>query len=291
MIGRNENYMSIITFVNDLDETTGKSLAVAAISTSMAVNYNMKILVVSTTHRDDKLAHCFYDSENTQRTRIGLFGMTRNSIDTEQGIEGLAKIARSNKVSPNVITDYTKVILKDRLEVLAGKKFDPNNPDVPKIDSEYIEIVSEAASYYDNVMVDLDRDISEETRKRILEISNVIVVVSSQNKLSLAKIRDEKQTNELFQSPKTLILIGRFDKFSKYSKKDIRRFLGEKNDVLTVPYNTRFMEASNEAGVVDYFLNYRMLKDTEDTNYLFIQEVKNASENIAYRLKELQAMR
>lgn len=283
--------MSIITFVNNLDETTGKSLAVAAISASMAVNYNMRILVVSTTHKDDKLAHCFYSSDSVQKSRIGLFGMNRNSIDIEQGIEGLAKIARSNKVSPNVITDYTKVILKDRLEILGGKKFYPNNADVPKIDSEYIEIVSEAASYYDNVMIDLDKDISEETRKRILEISNVIVVVSSQNKLSLAKIRDEKQSSELLQSPKTLLLIGRFDKFSKYNIKNITRFLGERNKVLTVPYNTKFMEASNEAGVADFFIGYKTLKDTEDTNYLFIQEVKRASENIAYRLQELQAMR
>ena len=39
----------------------------------------------------------------------------------ENGIEGIAKIARSNKLTPELITNYTRVVFKDRLEVIFGK--------------------------------------------------------------------------------------------------------------------------------------------------------------------------
>ena len=57
---------------------------------------------------------------------------------------------------------------------------------------------------------------------------------------------------------------------------------------MTVPYNTLFMEASEEAGVPDLFLKFRKMTDTEDVNGFFITEVKRASENIIYRLQDLQ---
>ncbi len=92
------------------------------------------------------------------------------------------------------------------------------------------------------------------------------------------------------QSSKTLILVGRYDKFSTYNAKNITRFLGEKNQVLTIPYNTLLFEASNEAGVPDLFLRLKRISDIDDRNAIFMQEVKRATENIIYRLQELQAI-
>ena len=86
------------------------------------------------------------------------------------------------------------------------------------------------------------------------------------------------------------MLIGRYDKFSKYNIKNITRYLEEKNKVLTVPYNTLYFEACNEAGVPDLFLKLKRMSDLDDRNAIFMDEVKRASENIIYRLQELQVM-
>ena len=91
------------------------------------------------------------------------------------------------------------------------------------------------------------------------------------------------------QSPKTLILVGRYDKFSKYNVKNISRFLEERNQILTIPYNTLYFEAASEAGVPDLFLRFKKISDSDDRNALFASEVKRAAENIIYRLQELQA--
>ena len=48
------------------------------------------------------------------------------------------------------------------------------------------------------------------------------------------------------------------------------------------------MEAAEEAGVPDLFLKFRKLTNAEDINGFFISEVKWASENIIYRLQDLQ---
>ena len=62
--------------------------------------------------------------------------------------------------------------------------------------------------------------------------------------------------------------------------------MGEKNKISTIPYNTLFFEASEEAKVPDLFLKIRSVDD-DDRNKFFIEEVKRASENIIYRLQDL----
>ena len=56
-----------------------------------------------------------------------------------------------------------------------------------------------------------------------------------------------------------------------------------------MPYNTLFFEAANEAGVPDLFLKLKKLSDYDDRNAIFLEEVKRASENIVYRLQEIEA--
>ena len=72
--------------------------------------------------------------------------------------------------------------------------------------------------------------------------------------------------------------------------KNITRYLGEKNKVLTVPYNTLYFEACNEAEVPDLFLKLKKMYDLDDRNAIFMEEIKRASENIIYRLQELQTI-
>lgn len=288
--------MSIITFVNNIEEETGKTMSLVAIATHMAIEYNNKILVISTTNKEDKMRNCYFEEKQVKKIRLGIFGENKSTLESESGIEGIAKIARSNKLTPQIITNYTRVVFKDRLEVLFGaekkdeKEIDKDAEENEKeIAEEYIDLINVASMYYDKVFVDLDNNLSEEVRQKILDRSDLIVLNSSQNYNSLKKLKENKEKNELLKSPKTLILIGRYDKYSKYNAKNVTRYLEEKNQVLTVPYNTLYFEATNEAGVPDLFLKFKKLSDSDDRNAIFIEEVKRATENINYRLQELQA--
>lgn len=284
--------MSVITFVNNLEEETGKTMSLVAIATHMAINNNNRILIISTTNKEDKINSCFFEEQQARKMRLGILGNRTSAIDSESGIEGIAKIARSNKLTPELITNYTKVVFKDRLEIILGadKSKRPLTEEEDKeITEEYINLISVARMYYDKVFVDLDSNLSEEIRQRIVDSSDLVIVNTSQNFNSLRKLKEKKENSELLQSPKTLILVGRYDKFSKYNVKNISRFLEERNQVLTIPYNTLYFEAANEAGVPDLFLRFKKISDSDDRNALFASEVKRAAENIIYRLQELQA--
>lgn len=272
--------MSIVTFWSNGREETGKTMAIAAISTYMAIEHNYRILVISTTNKDDVIQNCFWEKPKKKATS-SLFGMV-SSIDTQTGMNGLIKMARSNKITPEIIRNYTKVVFKDTLEILlSGNEIEED------LSNYYPEIISLANQYYDLVFVDLDSNIDEAIERTILKNSNLIVANISQRLRSIDIFKNMRQENELLSSPKTLILVGRYDKFSKYTAKNISRYIGEKNQVLTIPYNTLFFEAAEEAGVPDLFLKIRKI-DKDDRNYIFLQEVQRAAENIQYRLQALQ---
>ena len=276
--------MSIVTFYNSSLEQTGKTMSIAAIATYMAIEHNYRILIVSTTNRDDPFKRCFWEQKKKKKN-LGIFG-PNTALDLETGVEGLARVIRSNKISPDIITNYTKVVFKDRFEILLGCEIPPSDGTV--IETMYPNIIKAANQYYDLVFVDLDNNVDEESKKTIIHDSDVVVINISQRLQSINKFKEQKEKNRILASQKTVILVGRFDKYSKYNVKNISRYLGEKNQVLTIPYNTLFFEATEEAGVPDLFLRFRKTLDSEDRNAFFIEEIKRASENIVYRLQDLQ---
>ena len=276
--------MSIVTFYNSSIEQTGKTMSIAAIATYMAIEHNYRILVISTTNRDDPLKECFWVTKKKKRN-LGIFGPNA-ALEVETGVEGLVRVIRSNKISPDIITNYTKVVFKDRFEILLGCKIPPSDGTI--IEKFYPTIINAANQYYDIVFVGLDENVDEETRKTIIYDSDIVVINLSQRLRSINKFIELKSKNQILASQKSLILVGRYDRYSKYNSKNISRYLGEKNQVLTIPYNTLFFEATEEAGVPDLFLKFRNNLDSEDRNAFFIEEIKRASENIIYRLQDLQ---
>ena len=152
--------MSIITFVNNIKEETGKSMSLVAIATYMAIEYNNKVLVVSTTNNQDKIKSCFFEDKQVKKIRFGIFGENKSTVDNEAGIESIAKIIRSNRLTPEMITNYTKVVFKDRLEILLGaeKKENQNEDEKIQINEEYVNLLATASSYYDKIFVDLDEN-------------------------------------------------------------------------------------------------------------------------------------
>ena len=272
--------MSIVTFWNNKKEQTGKTLSIAAISTYMAIEHNKRILIVSTGKDDKTLDNCFWEERKIKKN-LGLFG-PNTRVAMEEGISGLIKIMKSNKLAAENITNYTKIVFKDRLEVL--QTFKGEQDEYRELCRMYPDIINLANNYYDLVLVDLDAEVSEDIADQIIKTSNLVVVNLSQRLYSINNFLEVRQDNPIFNSKKALLLIGRYDKYSKYTIKNISRYMNEKNKVSTIPYNTLFFEASEEAKV---FLRLRKVSD-DDRNEFFLQEVARTAENIMYRLEDLQ---
>ena len=284
--------MSIVTFWNDDREQTGKTLTSVAVATRMAIERNYKILLISTSFQDSTMKNCFWGNE-VQRN-LKLFGGKINNIAVENGMEGIVKLISANKLTPSVITDYTKVIFKGRLEVLngfigsQGNGLETNYEEYKKTEKSYIELIRMANQYYDMVLVDLDKTITKEVRDEILKISNLNVIVLSQRKTSLDRYKDLREKNIEVNSPKTIPVIGKYIRQSKYNIKNITKYLEERKEINVVPFNVLYFEAAEEANVTDLFLKLKNVKDKTDENYIFMQDVLNLMDKIIKRLHELQ---
>lgn len=284
--------MSIVTFWNDERDQTGKTLTSIAVATRMAIERNYRILLISTSFQDNTMKNCFWGDE-AQKT-LKLFGMKNNNIAVGNGIEGLVKLITANKLTPNVITDYTRVIFKERLEVINGyfgakevtKK--TNNMEYEKVQKCYPDLIRVASQYYDMVLVDLDKTIQEDVTNEILEMSNVNVYVLSQKKVSLDRYLEKKQSYTKVGNQKMIPVIGKYMNDTKYNLKNITKYLQEKKGLNVIPYNTLYFEASEEAGVPDLFLRLKNVKDTSDENYIFMQDVLELMDKIIKRIQELQ---
>lgn len=274
--------MSIVTFWNSGKEQTGKTLSIAAISTYLAIEHNYRILVISTGYQDSNLDNCFWQSKKVKKN-LGLFGPNTN-VAMEEGIAGLIKIMKSNKLSPDIITNYTKIIFKDRLEILPTFKGSRSNYD--DIRRYYPDLINLANSYYDLVLVDLDTQVQDDIAQTIIDNSNLIVVNLSQRLTSINNFMEMREEKTILKTKKAMMLIGRYDNSSKYNIKNISRYMKEKNKVSTIPYNTLFFEACEEAEVPDLFFNLKKM-NKDDENGFFFTEVKRTVENIIYRLEDL----
>ena len=105
--------MAIISFWSAKKGECGKSSAIAAISTFMGINHNYKILVIDTKHNDFFYNDCFW------REAKNIKSSENNYTGVGEGISGLSRAILSNKISPEIITNYTKIVFNEnRLELL-----------------------------------------------------------------------------------------------------------------------------------------------------------------------------
>lgn len=278
--------MAIIAFWSDEKKETGQTLSMVALSTYMAIEHNYRILNVSTSFKDDTLENCYWNMQKEESIVKKIANNEETVVGLESGIEGLIKIIKSNKTSPNIVSNYSKVVFNDRLDILCAPKTTTYS-EYLEISKMYPEILNVANRSYDLIFVDISKRMDEEQVNRILEISDVIVVNITQKLQIIDKFYMLREENNFFKNNNILLNIGRYDKFSKYNLKNISRYLRMKRGVSAVPYNTLYFESCSEGKVADFFLRLRNA-DSDDRNQTFIQEVSNMSKDLIYKLQELQ---
>lgn len=276
--------MAIITFKSNEIKETAQTLSIAAVAAQMAIEHNYKILLVSTNFKDKTLEECFWDV-NKKTPLVNMMGKPA-AVGIESGVEGLMRVMASNKTSPEIVKNYSKIILRDRLDVLPSPSI-TEYKDYENIAAAYPEILQLANRYYDIILVDLSERMSEQYAENIIQISDIVVVNLTQRLKSIDDFIELREAEEFYKRKHIMLLIGRYDSFSKYNTKNITRYMKEKKPVNVIPYNTLFFEACSEAKIIDFFLRLKNI-DELDRNYLFIKEVTNMGNNIIYKLQELQ---
>ena len=273
--------MAIISFWSNEKAETGKTSAIAAITTYLAIQHNYKILILDTKYNDYSYQDCYWQEDKT----LNLIRKGSSKTNIASGITGLSKAILSNKTSPEIITNYTRIVFKDRLELLTEVDSEPDDYEIHK--SLFKEIAKIASKYYDLVFIDIDNNIGEDNVNSLLEISDIVVPIISQKLRQINNYMKIRQEMPALQNKLLIPLLGKYDKNSKYTAKNISRYIKEKDRICAIPYNTLYFEACNEGNVDDFFIKFRKI-NPKDKNALFIEEVKKSAETIIYKLQELR---
>ena len=266
--------MSVVTFFSNDKAETSQTTSMAAIATYLSIEQNYRILLINTKHNDTSLQECFWEQSKDMRSRT----------DLETGITGLIKAIASNKISPEIITNYTRTIFKEKLEVLTDGNILKEDYIKQK---EYMKsIIRLANKFYDLVFVDAEGDLEDPNAQAILQESNLIIANTSQRIKIIRDFLEDRKKYKFLTNDNTIVLMGKYDKYSKYNAKNLQR--AEKiQDIYGIPYNTLFFEACNEGNLADFMINYRKVKQSS-VQAPIIESISEIANRIIDKLKELQ---
>ena len=272
--------MPVITFCSNNEKAIGQTVSASVAATVMAMEHNYKILLISADYNNDTIENCFGAQESNKEILKSL--IKKNQINLDSGISGLLKLADSNRVTPDVIHDYTKIVFKNRLEVLySPMDIEENKKD--EIMEELKNIILNASRYYDYVIVDLKKGIKYNSQLEILKMSDVVVENINQGTRTIEKFFEINETKSLMN--KLVWNICKYDSKSKYNTKNLGRTILKKEAIYETRYNTLVLEASQEGNIAELLLNFKTLKE-EDDNSTFISKIEELNEGILIKYQE-----
>ena len=176
--------MPTIAFYTNGKDQSGNTVSAISLATYMGIVQNKRVLFISTSHNNNEIKKALWPATN--KRKIGLLGM---NMDTQanvgdNGIEGLDRVIRSNRISPDIITDYTKVALKGRLEIMLG--YNGSEEQYKEIQKQYLKIISLAREVYETVIIDIDKELDAKTKLEILNSvdfnNSSLVIVNPEHK-------------------------------------------------------------------------------------------------------------
>ena len=272
--------MPITTFWSNNKETIGQTVSAASMATEMAIEHNYRVLLISADFNNTTMLDCFGAQESNKEILKGL--IRKPQINLDSGINGLLKMASSNRVTPEIIHDYTKIVYENRLEVLYSPT-DINENDKKATMERMKNIIMNAARYYDQVIVDLRKGLETSEQLEILALSDVIVFNINQRMDRITEALQIKEMNGLYD--RVVWNICKYDKNSKCNTKNLLRTVLKRQTICEIPYNTLIYDACGDGKIAEMLLNFRTLRD-EDENLTFINKIKELQEAVLLKYQE-----
>lgn len=261
--------MPIVSFWSTQDSAQLCSTATAtAVAMMIAYKTKYKTLITQTHYSDMSLENSFFNPDK------------RMKLDTsDTGIDALDRLLRSNKLTPENIPNYATPVLKGKLELLYGT-FKNDSDSYSRILETMPIIIDYANQFYDIVLVDLNKGYETSEINSILQKSDLIVFNMSQSKTMLKKLFKDMETLKILQEKPVIPVLGRYDRYSAFNEKNIKRSFNYKKQIYTIPYNTQFFDSCNQGNAARFFIENAGADMGTDRNGFFISEVSSLTDAI-----------
>ena len=164
------------------------------------------------------------------------------------------------------------------MEVLQG--YNGSEDQYKEIQKQYSQIINLSRQIYDTVIVDIDKELDNKTKLEILNQTDVVVAMTTQNLNNLETLQRAIAEGIMLNKNNTIITLGKYDEKSKFNLKNIsRNIIRTKEMVNTIPYNTVLFDDIQQGKIIDTFIKFLSLND-KDENTFFIDEIKRLKDNI-----------
>lgn len=261
--------MPIVSFWGPVHGQVGTTANTIMAASFISIEQNIKTMVTQT--------HWSHSTLESLFTNIH-FHQENNEHFTDSGLDALERLARSNRLTPQSIRDYTVPLLKDRLDLLAGTK----KRDIhlyTKINGVINHIFQHANAYYDLITVDVHSGRQNPLTNTLLYHSDLIVVCLNQNIQLLSNFFSREYWHPALDQKPYIIVLGKYDPQLRLSIKNvIRRFRCAK-PMYVIPYDSKFRDACNENRVLEYFIRARYA-DKKQQDYAFIRSVREFTQGV-----------
>ncbi|MEK4983581.1 hypothetical protein [Bacillus sp. FSL K6-6540] len=252
----------------------GVTTNTAAITTSIAKDYHYRILVSQPQWSDYTLEQSFKKSINQYNKNVSSLSGT--------GLDALLRLARSYKLDRESVKDNSMMIEKDRMDLLTGSE----KADLRLFEDsmEYIStIFAKAKEYYQAIFLDLHSGNNSYFIQSAIEQSDLVVVCLNQNIHVLNKYFSGENLPAALQKKPKIILLGQYDKQSKYKIQTIKKLFGTSDPMYPLSYSPQIRDAFNDGDIKGFFSQNRHISKGH-TNYDFMKDVRAISKAILTEL-------
>lgn len=192
----------------------------------------------------------------------------------DDGIDGLKRLAKSNRLSAQALNDYTTTLIPGRMDVLKGKNRIQQDDDAGK--ALFTQIIQHSSTIYNLAFIDTHASSSADY---LLELSDLVVVCLNQNQYHLDRFFGKEDWPAALDKKPYIVVLGQYDPYSKLSHKNIQRRYNLKVPLYPIPYCSDFRNACNDREPLSFFIRAKKFKKSH-ASYPFIQEARKLAKGI-----------
>ena len=267
--------MAKVVFWSPEEGASGCTYVAIAVSSLMGITHKSSSLLIDANSNSKKIASSYTLYDDLINT---------NSFnDTNLGMNAIMRLIKSNKLSPDIIQNYSKPVLKGRLDILYSAIANTSTEERENLLSLPL-IVKNAEEVYDLVFVDLPKTTTDDSVIKLLSQADAIVCVVPQDIEKLSNVLKKVENIADIKDKTKIFVIGDYEAGSKYNTFNIKMKYKLPDPLEALPHNYLFSDACNDGNVLD-FLYKNLNAQPKDYNGEFIIKATQIVEELVKILK------
>lgn len=267
--------MAKIVFWSPEKGTSGCTHTAIAVSSLMGITHKTSSLLIDANSNARKIASSYtlYDD------LVNSNGFN----DSNLGMNAIMRLIKSNKLSPDIIQNYSKPVLKGRLDILYSAVANTTTESRENLLSMPL-IAKNADEVYDLIFIDLPKDTEDDSVTRVLAQADIVIVVLPQEVQRLTNALKKIEDVPELKDKQKIYVLGDYESGSKYNFFNVKLKFKLPEPLFVLPHNYLFSDACNDGNVLD-FLYRNVNANAKDYNGEFILRTTEVVEGITKILK------